>query len=208
MAGIVYSIGYTAFVDLDALLRTLKYYHISCLIDVRSVPYSQYRPEYNKESFSSHLNEVGISYRNYAQEFGARQTDLQYYNDDYLDFQKFASFPIFRSGIVKVVNGVAKGLNVAIMCAEKDPLDCHRNILVARNLVLAGVAVVDILGENKIESFKDFEDRLLNWFDPNAFMPLFPEEAQEYRESALAKAYAKKNSIIGVKKVNLNSSVF
>ena len=75
------------------------------MIDVRSLPYSQYRPEYNKESLNNFLDKNKILYRNYVSQFGARQEDRDYYdNDGILDFKKFIDSEYFQDGIQKVKN--------------------------------------------------------------------------------------------------------
>jgi len=50
---------------------------------------------------------------------------------------------------------------LALMCAERDPLDCHRSLLVARHLGLQGMAVRHILADGSIETGEDAETRLL-----------------------------------------------
>jgi len=59
------------------------------------------------------------------------------------------------------------------MCAEKDPITCHRTILVCRNLQSAGVSIKHILGNGSIENHNDSERRLLRMFKlnhPNMFV--------------------------------------
>ena len=46
------------------------------------------------------------------------------------------------------------------MCAEREPLECHRTILVARELVREGVPVTHILGDGSLESHEQALQRL------------------------------------------------
>lgn len=48
------------------------------------------------------------------------------------------------------------------MCAEKEPLDCHRTLLVSRALDWGGVAVSHILADGRLESHGDAMLRLLD----------------------------------------------
>ena len=54
-----------------------------------------------------------------------------------------------------------KNYRIALMCAEKDPIACHRTILICRNLHSRDIEIKHILGDGKIESNIDFEQRLL-----------------------------------------------
>ena len=51
---------------------------------------------------------------------------------------------------------------IAIMCAEREPLDCHRTILVSRELERAGVPITHILSDGSLESHRDAMQRLAN----------------------------------------------
>ena len=47
------------------------------------------------------------------------------------------------------------------MCAERDPTNCHRFVLVARHLAGRDVAVSHILPNGRIEAHSDTEQRLV-----------------------------------------------
>ena len=134
----IYTIGYTAF-NINEFIEILKKYNISCVIDVRSSPVSQYYPDYNKDVLERVLKSSGIYYRNYIEEFGARQNDKSYYTKDgYLDFKKFAKSEAFKKGIRKITDSMVQGYTFVLMCAEKDPINCHRNIMVASEFFKIG----------------------------------------------------------------------
>ena len=96
----IYTIGYSCF-EINEFINILKLYKINALIDVRSTPASKMYSDYNKEQLSALLKEKGIVYRNYKREFGARQENINYFTDGYLDFEKFTKSDIFISGIKK-----------------------------------------------------------------------------------------------------------
>ena len=61
-----------------------------------------------------------------------------------------ADTELFRQGIERLL-AAGKMRATAIMCAEKDPLDCHRTILVARALEARGQTIAHILASGEIE---------------------------------------------------------
>lgn len=89
----------------------------------------------------------------------------------YLDFEKFAAMEAFQEGLGKVDAGYEKGYTFALMCAEKDPFNCHRCILVGRGFKERGYAVVH-LEQGKTETQENMEERLLAHYFPNRSQPL------------------------------------
>ena len=199
MKKVVYSVGYTAF-EQEELIGILKELSISCLIDVRSVPMSSYSPQYNKGVFDKVLKENGIRYRNY-QEFGARQDDANYYSDDdYLDFDKYVKSELFISGMEKVEAGINLGFRFVFMCAEKDPINCHRAIMVTRAFSESGYEVFHIRPHKEkkyyLESQGDLEKRLVKLNGDNIDqLSLFEND-----EVRICRAYKKQNRMIGFRK--------
>ena len=51
-------------------------------------------------------------------------------------------------------------MRISLMCAEKDPIDCHRTILVARH-AQSFTPVTHILNDGSLESHAQLEARLL-----------------------------------------------
>jgi uncharacterized protein (DUF488 family) len=54
-----------------------------------------------------------------------------------------------------------RDFRLALMCAEKDPLECHRTILVTRYLDALQIAVEHILEDGNLESHGKALSRLL-----------------------------------------------
>ena len=187
----IYTIGYTAF-DEHMFINVLKDYNISCIIDVRSYPVaSEYYKIYSRNNLEPLLKKNNIIYRNYAKEFGARQENKIYYTSEgYLDFFKFTQSPEFNEGVNKVKKGIELNYNFALMCAEKDPINCHRAIMVARELYNRGFIVHHILSSCKTESQEDLEKRLLDFYK---IQPSFLVSVKEQ----ILEAYKRKNQEIG-----------
>lgn len=196
MIDTIYSIGYSGF-SINDFVNTLQSNQISLLVDVRSQPYSQHFPDYNKDNLEKTLKVSGIYYRNYAKEFGARQEDRKYYsNEGYLDFELFAKSPLFLDGYKKLINSMRQNYRFALMCAEKDPFNCHRAILVSRSFHEAGYKVIHLLPNDRKTTQKEIESRLLEKYFPNRNqITLFGDALNE--DDCLLQAYRKRNAEIG-----------
>lgn len=192
----IYTIGYTAF-DTEQMIKVLKAHNIHCLIDVRTVPASARLPQYSRPVLEAILKKEGIRYRHYP-EFGARQEDGKWYNaEGYLDFERYMESEAFQSGIHKVQEGMRMGYRFALMCAEKDPINCHRAIMVARGFSRAGNDVahiqVDSTGKDYLESQQELERRLMLKHGDN------PDQMSllETMDERIERAYRKQNEAIG-----------
>ncbi len=162
----VFTIGHSnhspgAFVEL--LLR----HGVDEVVDVRSSPYSRYAPQFNHEALARTLGGVGeggIGYAFLGGELGGRPADRSCYDaDGRVRYDRLADTDLFDDGIRRVMRS-ADERRVALMCTEKDPLDCHRTLLVARTLIERGVAVEHILSDGSVESQDAAMDRLMDVF--------------------------------------------
>ena len=140
---------------LDRLVRN----HIDAVGDVRSSPYSARLPQFNREILERALKLAGIHYVFLGNELGARRTERECYSDGIARYDRIVHTPAFQAGLVRVRNGVAR-FRLALMCAEKDPLECHRTILVCRAL-RNDLEIWHVLEDGTLESQNDAESRLL-----------------------------------------------
>ena len=197
MTKVLYTIGYSCF-KIEDFINVLKKYNINCVIDVRSNPNSKFHTDYNKDCLEGVLTKNGIYYRNYAKEFGARQENTKYFTDGYLDFDKFAKSEIFLSGVEKLIKSMEKNYTFALMCAEKDPATCHRNIMIAKEFKKGGYQVNNIWDNGEIETQEEVENRLINCYFPDRNqLSLFGEQLTE--EAMIEQAYCLRNKEIGFK---------
>ncbi len=182
----VYTIGYAG-TAIERFVEILKNKRVDILIDVRSIPRSQYFYQFNDNILSKALSNAGIKYENWKREFGARQDNEEFYTDGILDYGKFAKSKQFQDGISKIKELVNHDINICLMCAEIDPVNCHRAILCGKELYANGLSIIHIIakrnGETLFESQEDFEKRLLTHTKINN----------------LAEAYQKQNKKIGYK---------
>lgn len=190
----IYTIGYSGYSPAE-LVQKLHKLNITVLVDIRSVPFSAHFPQYNKDHLEALLKKETILYRNYAAEFGARQTRPEFCTDGQVDFVKFAASPMFQSGIRKVLAGMDLGYTFVLMCAEKDPITCHRSILVARAFHELGQEVIHLTPEGE-ETHAHLEQRLLDLYFPER-VQLSLLETQVSDKTRLAQAYQLQNREIG-----------
>src|SRR5262249_19742384 len=127
--------------------------------DVRSNPYSRMNPQYNREPLKSILTEAGIAYVFLGRELGARTEDASCYEGGKGQYERLGSTERFRSGLGWGGWGRAR-FRLALMCAEKEPLECHRGILVSRELEAAGIPVRHILADGSFEMHAEAMRRL------------------------------------------------
>ena len=155
----IYTVGHST-QPFERFLGLLKKHGVTAVADVRSAPYSRFNPQFNREDFRSALKANGIRYVFLGKELGARSDDECCYIDGKVQYKLLAKTPLFQSGISRAIEG-AETHKIALMCAEKDPLDCHRTILVARELVSRGAKVTHILQDGSTESHQAAISRLI-----------------------------------------------
>lgn len=156
---LVYTIGHSSH-SIEVFLGLLRMHGITAIADVRSHPYSRRFTQYCRNVLKDALSKAGIHYVFLGKELGARSDNPACYRDGKVQYELLAQEPLFREGIARIRNGSASQC-IALMCAEKDPLDCHRAILVARRLVGEGIQVVHILADGVLETQAELEKRML-----------------------------------------------
>ena len=166
MKEVVFTVGHSTH-SIYTFLGLLDLHGISALCDVRSSPYSRFNPQYNKYALSKSLHDHGIKYVFLGKELGARSNDPSCYCDGRVQYRALARTELFRSGIERVRVGAERGYRMALMCAEKDPLDCHRTVLVARNLERDGFSVSHILSDGTLETQDKAAARLIKKLNLN-----------------------------------------
>ncbi|MGH9544321.1 MAG: DUF488 family protein [Terriglobales bacterium] len=155
----IYTVGHSTN-TFEQLVSLLKRHDITAVADVRSQPYSRLNPQFNKKPFKAALKQCGMSYVFLGAELGARSTDPNCYVSGKVQYDLLAKTPVFQSGLERLQKGVTK-FRVAMMCAEREPLICHRTILIARHLHVRGFAVHHILQNGNLEDHDSAMDRLV-----------------------------------------------
>lgn len=156
---VIFTIGHSSH-PIDKFIGLLHQHKITAIADVRSHPYSRHFPHYSQEYLKCSLSEARIAYAFLGKELGARSENPACYRNGKVDYELLAHDPLFQKGLARLRKGL-QHYRIALMCAEKDPLDCHRAILISRELVKHGIQVIHILADRSIESHSDMEKRLL-----------------------------------------------
>lgn len=191
MNDVIYTIGHSTH-STEQFLNLLRRHSITAVADVRTLPYSRHYPQFNRESLKQELRSNGISYVFLGKELGGRPSERRFYCEGVADYEKMAQTADFGKGIDRVLEGAAK-YRIALMCSERDPLDCHRCLLVSRALAHRGVNVTHILDNGYAANQDEIEDRLLKVSGRNVddfFAPRSERLAVAYRERARKVAFA------------------
>ncbi|MEG0368932.1 MAG: DUF488 domain-containing protein [Hungatella sp.] len=193
----LYTIGHSQH-KMEYFLQMLKTQGINYVLDVRSTPYSQFASEYNKENIRAILKNHNIIYSFMGTYFGARQKDAALYTKEgYLDFEKTKRYFGFQQGVQSVMKGLNQGYHIAFMCTEKDPIECHRAILVANAFYEMGIDVQHIMPDNTLQSHQRLNKRLLDVYFPDRNqISLFVEDNMT-EDQCLEIAYREQNKKIG-----------
>lgn len=168
----------------EAFLALLRQHQVEAVADVRSSPFSRFNPQFIRESLEPFLKANGIRYVFLGKELGARTEDESCYDDGRVQYGRLAQTPLFQCGLERVLRGAVK-YRVALMCAEKEPLECHRTLLVARALAEGGQPVLHIHANGHLEAHEAAMERLLD------MVGLPREDLFRTRQQLLADALAR-----------------
>lgn len=158
-AVLIYTVGHSN-QTLPQLVDQLAQYKVNAVADVRSMPFSRRLPQFNRPVLEAELPRHDIRYVFLGEELGARREEAAAYDGLQAAYERVAQLPAFQRGLERVLRGLDRGLTLALLCAERDPLTCHRAILVSRHLQARGVDVQHILGDGSLESHQALEDRM------------------------------------------------
>lgn len=194
----LFSIGHSNY-EINVFISLLQKHGVTAVADVRSHPYSRFLPHFNRVALQESLVKEGISYVFLGRELGARPSNPECYVDGKAVYEKIAATEAFQKGIQRVLKGLKKH-KVSLMCAEKDPLTCHRAVLVCQHLRHFNLNINHILKNGDLEPHHHLEERMLTKHDFIEFaeanqeytqLSLFPQQNNSLltREECLEKAY-------------------
>lgn len=183
MSTAIYTIGHSnhsarRFIDL--LLGAA----VDCVADVRSTPFSRRNPQFSQKALAASLKDAGIEYWFLGDALGARPKDPDCYEGGKASYARISATPAFQEAIHALIDG-SHAKRIALMCAEKEPLDCHRTILVGRALAQRDTDLAHIHADGRIEPHAELEERLLHLAKEHV-------DLLSSRDAALARAYDKR----------------
>jgi uncharacterized protein (DUF488 family) len=156
----IYTIGHSKH-PIDRFVALLQEHRIEALADVRSTPYSRFNPQFNREKLQTALKGAGMRYVFLGEELGARSKDPECYDGQgRVVYAKLAATDLFRHGLDRLQTGM-RDHRIVLMCAEREPLECHRTLLIARELEKRGVPVTHILRDGSLETNQQTLARLV-----------------------------------------------
>jgi uncharacterized protein (DUF488 family) len=158
----LYTIGHSNQTAND-FISLLKKNSINAICDVRSSPFSKYTPQFNKKEIEKKLKENEIIYIFLGKELGARTENMECYVKGKIAYNLLANDPVFKQGIERLENGM-KQYKIALMCAEKDPITCHRMILICKEVKDFVKKINHIHLNGDIETNSEAEGRLLKLY--------------------------------------------
>ena len=145
----IFTIGYGAR-EIDEFIAILKENEIAFLLDVRSKPYSRYKPDFSKKALADHLTQHGIRYVFMGDTLGGMPDDPDCYTNGTVDYEKMAKIDFFLQGIGRLRKAFEQQQRVAIMCSEGKPEQCHRTKLIGKTLVAENIDVRHIDENNQL----------------------------------------------------------
>jgi len=145
---VLWTIGHStrSIEELVALLHENEVVH---LLDVRALPRSRYNPQYNDHALRSSLPAAGIAYSHRPELGGHRKPrpdspNLGFKEEAFRGYADYMQSVEFEAALTALMARARQG-SLAIMCAEADPLHCHRR-LISDALTVRGVEVRHIFG--------------------------------------------------------------
>ena len=182
----LFTVGHSN-LEFAQFVKLLKDFSIQLLVDVRSRPQSGRFPQFSQPALEKLLEAQAIPYLFLGEELGGRPDDPDAYRPDgIVDYRARRKSYAFGAGLERVLREL-QSRTLALMCAEEDPLECHRFLMICPELVASGIQPLHIRRGSQIETQEAAETRLLesNGFADLAANTLFPDA----RAEALEKAY-------------------
>jgi uncharacterized protein (DUF488 family) len=147
----VYTIGHSRH-KWEHFLVLLKQHGVARVVDARSRPFSRFNPQFNRERMRAALAEAGIEYEWRGEALGGRPDDPQFVTETgALDLDKLWRWSPLVADLDRVA-ARAPDERQALLCAEENPKQCHRRVLLTPPLVKRGLDVLHIRGDGRLEA--------------------------------------------------------
>ena len=193
----IFTIGHSNH-DISDFINLLLANQIELVIDVRSAPYSKLYPHFNRNPLEVSLTKNSIKYTFLGDSVGGRSNNIKDYSKGRVMYKKIAEKKEYISSINTMIQNSSK-YKIVLMCSEKEPLECHRTLLISRSIETHMVKILHIHRDGQIESQSEAIQRLLKIWkldSPN----LFGEDAERIDEAFTKQeskyAYFDENKIV------------
>ncbi len=147
----IYTLGHSRHSSED-FVAILKRHRIDRVVDVRGQPYSRRNPQFNRERLAGCLKAEGIDYTWNGKHLSGRPEEARFYGPGgEVLWDKLAATPQFQNALNTLADA-ARSRRLALVCAEEDPMRCHRRFLLTPPLMQRGVEVLHLRGDGRVES--------------------------------------------------------
>jgi uncharacterized protein (DUF488 family) len=154
----LYTIGHSN-IPISDFISILNHFSIEVLVDVRSVPFSEYAHWFNREILSKTLSKEAIIYHYMGDILGGRPKDSSCYRQGKPDYGLIREKDFYKNGIERLIKGIRR-YRIAVMCSEEDPKNCHRRNLIGLDLYKSGIRIIHIRHDLRLEE-DNYEDEML-----------------------------------------------
>lgn len=157
---VIYTIGHSNH-SVEKFIELLRQHSISVVVDVRSVPFSRIQTQFDRNNLAANLEKHSITYIFLGKELGGRSDNPTCYENGRVQYQLLAQTKTFQEGLERVRTG-SENHRIALMCVEREPLECHRTLLISRELESKGIQVIHIHADGHLELHEKAMERLLH----------------------------------------------
>ena len=200
----LYMIGHSNH-PLEKFKAMLEREKITLLYDIRMIPFSRYVPQYNQTILPDTLGSWEIEYR-YRSDIGPRvEGDTPLYDSSGFNYDKALRRERITNGLKQMIDELHPEDVVVIMATKKEPLECHRFLVLSRVLQEMGHTIKHILPEETVDT-ASLEKRLIATLQRRIKRGTVTlPEAYDLREYAYF-AQAEKIAKVGMKKYKVLKS--
>jgi len=156
---VIYTIGHGN-KKIENFIEQLKNFNVGVLVDVRSIPYSRYHPQFRQNNLKESLESNSIRYMWLGNVLGGRPADASLYTNGKLNYEAIKNSSEFADGLKQVLSLAEIGIKVTLMCSESDPNQCHRKLLIADVLIQQNLVIIHITKFDEFENHDNSNYRL------------------------------------------------
>lgn len=147
--------------SIGEVIDALERYDVPFVVDVRSVPWSRFQPDFSQDALGRHLKQHGLAYLPMGEQLGGRPRDALSDDDaERIDYRALQQRPAFRQGIERLKTAWAQGRRVALLCSESRPQECHRSKLIGTALAVEGIEAMHLDENDSLVSQQEVMARL------------------------------------------------
>jgi len=129
---------------INSFISVLEKYHLDHLFDIRSLPRSKYKPEFDQRPLADALKKYNIHYDYWGRELGGFPQDENVLTSGFVDYTKLARNPEFQNALERLTGLLEQDWNIALCCSEGKPEECHRAKCIGVELTKWKVEVLHI----------------------------------------------------------------